>query len=111
MRTRLLLQVAACPGCWEEGKANNEVDVATGLALDGPNQLIYITDYGNCRIQISANFLKRFGQGILKYPWYIAVTEENVFVTDLGLHTLLQFSKKNYKLVKRTGSKEEENDS
>ena len=91
----------------KEGKANNELDRPKGLALDEPNQLIYIADYWNNRIQVvsfAGKFLKRFGQGILKEPWGIAVTEDNVFVTDWNLHALLQFSKKDYKLVRRTGT-------
>ena len=90
----------------KKGKADNELN-ATGLALDEPNQLIYIADYGNERIQVvsfDGNFLKRFGQGTLKSPYGIAVTEDNVFVTDTNLHALLQFRKKDYKLMRRTGT-------
>ena len=92
----------------KEGKANNELYYPKGLALDEPNQLIYIADSYNSRIQVvsfAGKFLKRFGQGILQSPWGIAVTEDNVFVTDSDLHALLQFSKKDYKLVRRTGTK------
>ena len=56
-------------------------------------------------MSFDGNFLKRFGQGILKSPFGIAVTEDNVFVTDYTLHALLQFNKKDYKLVRRTGTK------
>ena len=92
----------------KRGKANNELIDPRGLALDEPNQLIYIADMNNSRIQVvsfDGKFLKSFGQGILKAPWGIAVTEDNVFVTDWLLHALLQFSKKDYKLVGRTGTK------
>ena len=92
----------------KKGKANNELNEPSGLALDEPNQLIYIADCWNSRIQVlsfAGKFLKRFGQGILQLPWGTAVTEDNVFVTDLDLHALLQFSKKDYKLVRRTGTK------
>ena len=88
----------------KEGKGNYELS-ATGLAIDELNQLIYIAEYDNSRIQVvsfAGNFLKRFGQGILKSPWGIAVTEENVFVTDSNLHALLQFRKKDCELMKRT---------
>ena len=91
----------------KKGKADNELDVARGLALDEPNQLIYIADYGNGRIQVvsfDGNFLKRFGQETLKKPWGIAVTEDNVFVIDFSLHALLQFRKKDYQLMRRTGT-------
>ena len=91
----------------KKGTANNELS-ASGLAIDELNQLIYIADCGNSHIQVvsfAGNFLKRFGQGILKSPNGIAVTEENVFVTDYDLHALLQFRRKDCKLMKRTGTK------
>ena len=91
----------------KKGKADNELS-ATGLALDELNQLIYMADMGNSRVHVvsfDGNFLKKFGQEILKSPWGIAVTEDNVFVTDINLHALLQFSKKNYQLVRRTGTR------
>ena len=89
------------------GSNDNELIHAAGLALDEVNQLIYIADCDNKRIQVvyfEGKFLKRFGQDILKKPWGIAVTEDNVFVTDWGLHALLQFRKKDCKLVRRTGT-------
>ena len=91
----------------KKGKANNELYHPRGLALDEPNQLIYIADWNNSRIQVvsfAGKFLKRFGHGILQRPCGIAVTEDNVFVTDQDLHALLQFSKKDYELVRRTGT-------
>ena len=78
----------------KRGSANNELSSATGLALDEVNQLIYIVDRNNRRIQVlsfEGKFLKRIGQDVLKYPWGITVTEDNVFVTDVDLHALLQF--------------------
>ena len=91
----------------KEGKANNELN-AVDLALDELNQLIYIADCNNSRVQVvsfEGNFLKRFGQGILKRPFGIAVTEDNVFVTDFNLHALFQFSKKDCQLKRRTGTR------
>ena len=47
----------------KRGKANNELNAA-GLALDELNQLIYIADYYNSRVQVvsfDGNFLTRFG--------------------------------------------------
>ena len=91
----------------KKGKANNELYHPRGLALDEPNQLIYIADCCNSRIQVvsfAGKFLKSFGHGILKEPRGIAVTEDHVFLTDQDLHALLQFSKKDYKLVRRTGT-------
>ena len=92
----------------KSGIANNKLYAPRGLVLDEPNQLIYIADWWNSRIQVvsfAGKFLKRFGQRILWHPWGIAVTEDNVFVTDTYLHALLQFDKKDYKLVRRTGTR------
>ena len=89
------------------GSNNNTLDDTAGLALDEVNQRIYIADRYNKRIQVvsfEGKFLKRFGQDILEEPWGIAVTEDNVFVTDWDLHALLQFRKKDCKLVGRTGT-------
>ena len=94
-----------------KGKANNELDNPKGLALDETNQLIYIADCDNGRIQVvsfAGKFLKRFGQGVLKWPWGISVGQDHVFVTDINLHALFQFCKKDYKLVRRTAAKERE---
>ena len=93
------------------GKANDELDLPIGLALDEPNQLIYVADCRNNRVQVvsvTGKFLRRFGQGILWSPWGIAVSEDNVYVTDCFLHAVLQFRKKDYELVRRTGTKGEE---
>ena len=92
----------------KEGKANNEMYQARHLVLDEHNQLIYIADSGNRRIQVvsfAGKFLNIFGQGTYESPWGIAVTEDNVFVTDFDLHILFQFRKKDYKLQRRTGTK------
>ena len=54
----------------KRGSANNELSSATGLALDEVNQLIYIVDRNNRRIQVlsfEGKFLKRIGQDVLKF--------------------------------------------
>ena len=76
----------------KRGKADTELYNARGLALDEPNQLIYIADCLNSRIQVvsfAGNFLNRFVQGI---PWGISVTDD-VIVIDC----LFQFGKKDCK--------------
>ena len=91
----------------KKGEASNELNRPIDLALDEPNQLIYIADRDNKRIQVvsfAGKFLERFGQGIFKEPWGIAVTEDNVYVTDSDLSALFQFGKKDYQLVRRTGT-------
>ena len=80
---------------------------ARGLAIDESNELIYIADYGNKRVQIvsfKGNFIKRFGQYKLDRPWGIAITSEHIYVTDLGLHALFLFNRNSFQLLNRTGT-------
>ena len=94
----------------KEGEANDGLYLPRGLALDEPNQLIYIAERYNSRIQVvslTGEFLKRIGQEILLKPQGIAVTDDNILVTDSSYCALFQFSKKDFQLVRRTGTKGE----
>ena len=80
---------------------------ASGLAIDESNELIYVADYGNKRVQIvsfKGNFIKRFGQYKLSRPYGIAITSEHIYVTDIELHVLFQFNKNSFQLLNRTGT-------
>ena len=80
---------------------------ARGLTIDESNELIYVADYDNKRVQIvsfKGDFIKRFGQYKLKEPWGIAITSEHIYVTDIGLHALFQFHKNSFQLLNRTGT-------
>ena len=88
------------------GNDDNELR-ATGIAIEEDNKLIFIADYLNRRVQIvsfEGQFMTRFGQDTLKHPWGITVSKEHVFITDIGLHALLQFDRHSYELVMRTGT-------
>ena len=90
----------------KRGIGDNELR-ARGIAIEEDNQLILIADSGNSRVQIvsfEGQFMTRFGQDTLKYPWSITVSNEHVFITDTGLHALLKFNRNSYKLVMRTGT-------
>ena len=96
-------------GKW--GNGDNELR-ATGIAIDEDNKLIFIADCFNSRVQIvsfEGQFMTRFGQDTLKYPYNLTVSNEHVYITDRGLNALLQFDRKSYELVKRTGTKGSEN--
>ena len=89
------------------GNGDNELQ-ATGIAIDEDNKLILIADCGNSRVQIvsfEGLFMTRFGQDTLKRPYGITVSNEHVFITDIGLHALLKFDRNSYKLESRTGTK------
>ena len=88
------------------GNGDNELNAA-GIAIDEDNQLIFIADCGNSRVQIvsfEGQFMTSFGQDTLQKPWGITVSKEHVFITDIGLHSLLQFDRNSYTLVMRTGT-------
>ena len=88
------------------GTGSKELN-ARGLTIDESNELIYIADYWNKRVQIvsfKGDFIKRFGQYKLKEPWGIAITSEHIYVTDIGLHALFQFNKNSFQLLNRTGT-------
>ena len=85
---------------------------AAGIAIEEDSKLILITDCLNSRVQIvsfEGQFMTRFGQDMLMYPYGITVSNEHVFITDTGLHALLKFDLNSYKLVMRTGTKGSEN--
>ena len=89
----------------KKGKDVNEFH-ANGLSIDETNKLVYIADNGNSRIQVlsfEGKFVTSFGQQILGRPRGIAVTEEDILVTDTTHHSLFQFNKKTLKLKNRTG--------
>ena len=88
------------------GIGDNELR-ARSIAIDEDNKLIFIADCNNSRVQIisfEGQFMNRFGQDTLKYPWGITVSKEHVFITDTGLHSLLKFDRNSYEFVKRTGT-------
>ena len=80
---------------------------AAGIAIEEDSKLIFIADCLNSRFQIvsfEGQFITRFGQDTLKYPWGITVSTEHIYITDRGLHALLQFDRNRYELVMRTGT-------
>ena len=91
----------------KKGKGDNELNAA-GIAIDEDNQHIFIADCDNSRVQIvsyEGQFMSRFGQDTLKKSWSITVTNEHIFITDIGLHALLQFDRNSYELVVRTATR------
>ena len=88
------------------GNYDNELNAA-GIAIEEDNKLIFIADCDNSRVQIvsfEGQFMTRFGQDTLKYPYGITVSDVHGFITDIGLHALLKFERNSYKLVMKTGT-------
>ena len=94
----------------KKGEGVNEFYPA-GIAIDESNELMYIADCGNNRVQVvsfEGFFVKQLGKNMLSYPWGIALTEDCIFITDIGDHSLFQFRKKDFKLNNRVGTEGEE---
>ena len=90
----------------KEGRDDGEFYGARGLALDEVDQVIYIADMFNNRVQMfsfQAKFIKKFGENVLKGPWGITLTEDHILVTDISLHSLLRFDKKTLQLTDKVG--------
>ena len=88
------------------GTGSKELN-ARGLVIDESNELMYVADFDNKRVQIvsfKGNFIKRFGQYKLMRPYGIAITSEHIYVTDIELHALFQFYKNSFQLLNRTGT-------
>ena len=89
----------------KKGKGKKELD-GCGLSLDEVNEKVYIADSVNNRVQVlsfKGEFLSHFGEKVLSYPWGISATDNNIFVTDTGNHTLFQFCKNSHQLLNRAG--------
>ena len=84
-----------------------KLEYAKGIAFDDTNELMYIADYGNRRVQmvsLKGEIVAQFGKNSLMFPCGIAVTDECIFVTDTGHHALFQFRKKDFELLNRVGT-------
>ena len=89
------------------GKGEKQLD-GRGLSLDEVDEKVYIADYTNSRIQVlsfQGEFLSHFGEEELSRPCGIALTDDNIFVTDHQNHMLYQFCKNSNKLLNRAGGK------
>ena len=91
----------------EFGKGFNEL-IAKGIAFDDTTELIYLTDCRNSCVQVvslKGEIVKQFVNDKLMNPYGIAVTNECIYLTDVGRYALFQFRKKDFKLLNETGTK------
>ena len=89
----------------KKGEGEKELN-GSGLSLDEVNEKVYIADTINHRVQVlsfQGGFLSHFGEEVLSYAWGISVSEDYIFVTDIGSHTLFQFCKNSHQLLNRAG--------
>ena len=80
------------------------IDRPMGVALDELNRL-YVANLGNAQIQVlrlDGEQVMAFGIGKLSMPHSIAICEQNVFVTDFALNSIVKFQKPDYRMVSST---------
>ena len=78
----------------EEGQAPGELWCPLGVAIDENTNLIYVAEWGSCRISIfseTGEFLNTFTNQDMREPWGIAIHRDNLYVTDTGVHAVFQF--------------------
>ena len=100
------LKTAPILTAWKYGKGF-DVSKAKGIAFDDTTELIYLTEEMR-RVKVvslKGEIVKQFWNDKLMNPWGIAVTNECIYLTDVGRYALFQFRKKDFKLLNETWTK------
>ena len=103
-----LLQPSVSVG--KEGSAKGELDSPRGVAFDEKSKLIYVANGGRYMnsanisvFSITGEYIDRFCEGQVKYPYGIAISENNVFVSDWESHYVYKFTLPKFQLVTKVG--------
>ena len=100
-----LLQPSVSVG--KEGGAEGELYDPRGVAFDEKSKLIYVANGGrhmNSNISvfsITGEYIDRFCEQV--NPYGIAISEDNVFVSDFGSHCIYKFKLPKFQLVTKVG--------
>ena len=91
---------------WKFGESFNVLN-ARGIAFDDTTELIYTTEEMRPVqvVSLKGEIVKQFWNDKLWNPWGIAVTNECLYLTDVGRYALFQFRKKDFKFLNRAGTK------
>ena len=102
-----LLQPSVSVG--KQGRAEGELHRPRGVAFDEKSKLIYVANAGmfmnsaNISVfSITGEYIDRFCEGQVN-PYGIAISENNVFVSDWGLHCVYKFTLPRFQLVTKVG--------
>ena len=90
----------------EQGSAPGELDNPRGVSVSPESGDIYVADMLNSRIQIfsqTGDYLDQFGRQHLVNPWGILIHQDNIYVTDWKLHSILLFKIADHIMLKRVG--------
>ena len=91
-----------------KGSAPGEFKFAKCVSISEDTGHIYVSDFGNNRIQIfseKGRFLNLFGDSVLSLPYGILVHGDSVYVTDYNHCALFNFSLSDFSLIERVGKK------
>ncbi|KAI6652699.1 hypothetical protein LOD99_4482 [Oopsacas minuta] len=100
-----LLQPSISAG--NRGTAEGELDFARGIAFNENTQLIYVAHGSNSgRISVfsvTGEFIKTVCEGIFRYPRGIAISGEDVYISDVLFHCIFHYKLPNFRLVTGVG--------
>ena len=94
----------------KEGIAKGELYRPRGVAFDEKSKLIYVANggtfinSGNISVfSITGEYIDRFFKGLVKYPFGIAISDNNVFVSDRVSDCVYKFAFPKFQLVTKVG--------
>ena len=88
----------------KQGTAEGELDNPRGVAVDEKSKLIYIANTDNISIfSMTGEFIDRFCMGQVIRPYGIAISGNNVFVSDSGSDCLYKFLLPKFQLLTKVG--------
>ena len=94
----------------KRGTAEGEFDWPRGVAFDEKSQRIYVADtglgFGNSNISVfsvTGEYIHRFCKGLISQPYGIAISGDNVFVSDIGSDCVHKFTFPAFQYVSMVG--------
>ena len=95
----------------EKGTGPGQLYSPEGIAYDETNQLIYIADITGimlgrvCVFSEEGECIRSFGKGELVGPVGVAISGENIYVSDFSKCTIFRYKLPDYRLVSKVGKK------
>ena len=96
----------------KEGTAEGEIYFPSGVAFDEESQRIYVVDtglsYGNTNISVfsvTGEYIHRFRERQVSYLSGIAISGDNVFVSDMGSDCVYKFTFPAFRSVSKVGER------
>ena len=87
------------------GKGKGEFSYPRGVVIDDNSQKLFIADKGNSRIQVwsmEGSYLSEFGEGILKEPWEIVLSDDSIYISDIEGQFLSKWRRNDFTFVNKS---------